>query len=203
MSVHAFEKLEGAKQKKFIDRLNKSWAGSPFDAARTVVHARPLSFANDWILAEAADGTIVPEKRCVALDNGAECVPVQFNAEFIPAFAGKNRVMLDSDSASDYMRFWFEYVRSGADRFMLVEAVDDMPWREEPTPQARKSLAKSVMPLTLVDQQGDVFVFKACMLFRDTLFACTLETTRQGRVSITSRLVIAEGLTVIDSTTGF
>lgn len=203
MSAPAFEKLEGSKQKKFVDRLNKSWMGSPFDASRTVVHARPLSFANDWILAEAGDATTIPEKRAVVLDNGDECVPVQFNAEFIAAFAGKNGIVLDHDSAPDYMRFWFEYVRTGTDRFLLVEAIDDMPWREEPTPQARKSLAKSITPLTLVDQQGDVFVFKACVLFRDTLFDCTLETTLDGKVTITSRHTIAEALTVSDPMTGF
>lgn len=203
MSVHAFEKLEGSKQKKFIDRLNKSWSGSPFDATRTVVHARSLSFANDWMLAEAGDATTIPEKRCVVLDNGTDCVPVEFNAEFVPGFAGKNGVLLDHDSAPDYMRFWFEYVRSGSDKFLLVEAIDDMPWREEPTPQARKSLAKAITPLTLVDQEGDVFVFKACVLFRDTLFDCTLETTLDGKVTITARHTIAEGLTVSDGTTGF
>lgn len=190
-------------KKKFIDRLNKAWKGSPFDAQRTVVHARPLSFANDWVLAEAGDASTIPEKRCVALDNGAECVPVQFDADFIAGFASKNGVLLDHDSAPDYMRFWFEYVRSGPDRFVLVEAVDDMPWREEPTPQARKSLAKTVMPLTLVDQQGDIFVFKACILFRDTLFDCTLETTLNGQVTFTARSAIAEGLTVSDGLTGF
>jgi len=203
MSAHAFEKLKGSKHKKFIDRLNKTWKGSPFDATRTVVHARPLSFANDWMLAEAGDATTIPEKRCVALDNGTDCVPMEFNADFIPSFAGKNGVLLDYDSAGDYMRFWFEYVRSGSDRFLLVEAIDDMPWREEPTPQARKSLAKAVMPLTLVDESADIFVFKACILFRDTLFDCTLETTLNGKVTITSRHTIAEGLTVSDGLTGF
>ncbi len=199
----AFEKLDGAKARKFIDRLNRSWAGSPFDAERTVVHARTLPFANDWMLAEAGDATAMPEKRCVVLDNGQDCVPIEFNADFIPAFAAANSVSLDRDTAADYLRFWFEYARAGADRFQLVEAVDDMPWREEPTPQARKSLAKSVTPLTLIDAGNGLFIFKACVLFRDALFDCTVSVSAQGKVDVISRTLIAEGLTVADLLTGF
>lgn len=203
MTAGAFEKLEGTKAKKLLDRLNKTWSGSPFDADRTVIHARSLSFANDWMLVEAGDATTIPEKKCVALDNGSESVPIEFNAEFIPGFAGKNGLILDRDTAPDYLRFWFEYARSGGDRFVLVEAVDDMPWREEPTPQARKSLAKAVTPLTLVHADGAGFTFKACILFRDTLFDCGMDVSAKGNVAITSRNVIAEGLTVSDPLTGF
>lgn len=203
MSAHAFEKLEGAKARKLIERLNKSWRGSPFDAERTVVHARGLSFANDWILAEAGDATTIPEKRCAALDNGRECVPIEFNGDFIPDFAGKNGIVLNRDNAPDYVRFWFEYARAAADRFQLVEAIDDMSWREEATPQARKSLAKAITPLTLVDADAGGFTFKACVLFRDTLFETTLRAGVGGDVAVLSRHVIAESLTVSDTLTGF
>jgi hypothetical protein len=203
MSTGAFEKLEGAKAKKFVERLNKSWPGSPFDSERTVVHVRTLSFANDWVLAEAGDAISIPEKRAFALDNGKDCVPIEFSAGFIPGFAGKNGVHLDRDTAPDYLRFWFEYARAGADRFLLVEAVDDMPWREEATPQARKSLAKSITPLTLVAADAAGFGFKACVLFRDTLFDCAIDVSVNGQVDITSRQLVAEGLTVTDALTGF
>lgn len=199
----AFHKLEGAKAKKFIERLNKTWRGSPFDAERTLVQARPLGFANDWFLAESSDASTIPEKKCVALDNGKECVPVEFNTDFIPAFAGRAGVMLDRDSVMEYVRFWFEYMRNGSDRFLLIEAVDDMPWREEATPQARKSLTKSIMPLMVIDASKNNFTCKATVLFRDTLFDCALDVTMNGKVTIESRETIAEGLTVIDSLTGF
>lgn len=203
MSSHAFEKLEGAKARNFIDRLNKSWMGSPFDAARTVIHARPLGFLDGWTLAEAGDATILPEKRCIVLDNGQDCVPIEFSADFIPGFVARHGVHLTRDSAADYLRFWFEYARAGADRFLLVEAIEDMPWREEPTPHARKSLGKAVTPLTVISAAADGFKFKACVLFRDTLFDCTLDVGVRGQVAITNRQTIAEGLTVADALTGF
>lgn len=202
MSQGAFEKLEGQKAKKFIDRLNKAWAGSPFDADRTAVHARSLPFADDWTLAEAGDATSIPEKRCIALDNGKECVPVRFDATFIPSFAAQNGFRIDEDTGDDYLRFWFEYARNPADRFVLIESVDDMPWREEPTPQARKSLAKSVMPIALLRTDNDGVVYSACVLFRDTLFDCQLKVKPSGEVEVVNRHMVAEGLTVSDPLTG-
>lgn len=203
MSVHAFQKLEGSEASSLIERLNKKWRGSAFDAKRTVVHARPLSFMEEWVLAEAVDAANIPEKKCACIDNGQECVPIEFNADFIVDFAKSKNMILSRDSASDYLRFWFEYARAGRDRFLLVEAIDEMPWREDPTPQARKSLAKTVTPLTLIEAHANGFTFKACVLFRDTLFDCTVDLSMNGKVLIKNRTIMAEGLTVADTMTGF
>lgn len=203
MAAGAYEKLEGTKARKFIDRLNRAWSGSPFDADRTVVHARDLPFAQGWVLAEAADAVSVPEKRCILLDNGRESVPMQFSSDFVQRFTAGQNIRIDRDNAADYLRFWFEYVRTGADRFTLVESLDDIAWREEPTPQARKTLARSVMPLTLVGAARMGFSFKATVLFRDTLMDVSLDVSEKGEVAITDRAVIAESLTVTDPLTGF
>lgn len=203
MSINAFQKLEGTDAQDLIERLNKSWRGSAFDAKRTTVHAKTLSFMDKWVLAEAVDAANIPEKKCACIDNGKECVPIEFNADFVPELIKKNGIVLSRDSAGDYLRFWFEYARIGSDRLMLVEAIDDMPWREDPTPQARKSLAKTVTPLTLIDTKPDVFAFKGCILFRDTLFSCTIDVHANGQVRIKNRETIVEGLTVSDPMTGF
>ncbi len=203
MATGNYEKLEGLKAKRFIERLNRTWCGSPFDAAHTVVHCRDLPFARGWFLAEAGDAVSMPEKRAVVLDNGRECVPVEYGPDFVARFAAANHVNLGVSNAPDYVRFWLEYTRAGADRFQLVESLDDINWREEITPQARKSLSRQVTPLTMTAHGGTGFVFKACLLFRDTLFDATLQVDMDGKVAITERTVIAESLTVIDPLTGF
>lgn len=203
MPAGAYEKMEGSKARKFIERLNKAWSGSPFEEARTVVHARSLSFAKGWVLAEASDAMAMPEKKCVALDDGKTCMPIEYGPDFIPKFASNQNLYLSHETATDYLRFWFEYARSGTERFVLVENLEDIPWREEPTPQARKSLTKSIIPLTLVSPSDRGFLFKATLLFRDTLMASTLEVESTGRVALKDKSVIAESLTVTDSLTGF
>lgn len=203
MSSGAYEKIEGQKARKLIERLNKQWQGSAFDPDRTVVHARSLSFIKGWMLTEASDAQSMPEKKCIALDNGDACVPIEYTPEFISRFASNQNMQLTGDTIGEYLRFWFEYTRSGPERFILVEMADDIPWREEPTPQATKSLAKMITPLALIETTPDGFILKACILFRDTLLNCTLEVSAKGEVKILNREIMAESLTVIDSFTGF
>lgn len=203
MPAGTYEKMEGSKAKKFLERLNKAWQGSPFDENRTVIHARGLAFAKGWILAEASDAMAMPEKKCVALDDGKTCLPMEYGSDFIPKFAANQNLLLSGQTAPEYLRFWFEYARSGAERFLLVETLEDITWREEPTPQARKSLSKAVMPLTLTEPSATGFIFKATILFRDTLMACTLDLSANGMVAFKDRAIIAESLTVTDALTGF
>ncbi|HEY8963238.1 MAG TPA: hypothetical protein VIN59_02115 [Alphaproteobacteria bacterium] len=198
-----FQKLEGPKAKKMVDRLNMAWPGSKFEADKTALYARSMPFLHGWQLVEASDATALPEKRCVILDNGDESVALQYDAAFIQDFCRARELRLDRNTAADYVRFWLEYVRSGTEKFMLIENVDDLPWREEPTPQARKSLAKAVTPLTLTDATPALYKFHACLLFRDALFDCTLDVTYDGKITVTSRDPIVEDLTVVDSLTGF
>ena len=63
MPAGAYEKIEGQKAKKLLERLNKAWRGSPFDEKRTVIHVRGLAFAKGWQLAEASDAMAMPEKN--------------------------------------------------------------------------------------------------------------------------------------------
>lgn len=202
-SAGAFQKLEGAKAKKILERVNIAWPASKFESDKTVVYTRNVPFLQGWQLLEVSDATALPEKKCVALDNGTESVPMQYDAAFIQDFCRARALRLDRHTADDYVRFWLEYVRSGPEKFILIENVDDLPWREEPTPQARKSLAKAITPLTLTDSTPAVFRFHACLLFRDALFDCGLEVTYDGKITLLGREPIIEDLTVIDPFTGF
>lgn len=160
----------------------------PVEEVRTVIHARGLSFAKGWILAEASDAMAMPEKKCVALDDGKTCLPIEYGPDFIPKFAANQNVYLSHDTAPEYVRFWFEYVRSGAERFMLVETLDDMlrgakNQRRRPENRFQNQYTDPHRPLNIrIDY----------VLFRDTLMDCTLEVSASGAVSFVERNVITE-----------
>jgi hypothetical protein len=203
MSENAYEKIEPVKAKKIIERINKAWVGSSFEPSKTVVHARRLSFLKNWTLVEAEDGVSIPEKKAVVLDDGQNTVPMQYDTDFIVNFLKKQNVILNQKQAQDYLHFWFEYVRSGAERFLLIEGIDDIPWREEVSPQVRKSLARTIIPVTFLNETLQGFVFKVTVLFRDTLVECLAEIDFTGDVRLQKQSIIVENLTVIDVLTGF
>lgn len=203
MSQNGYEKIEGPRAEKLLDRLNPVWAGSPFETGKAVIHARGLPFAKGWVLAEVEDNLAMPGKKCVALDNGRDCIPVEYNAQFIPAFIKNHALSLTEKTAKSYLHFWFEYARSGVERFILIENLDDVPWREEITPQIQRSLSKRVTPVTLVETTPKGFTFEATILFRDTLMIVAATVTPDGDVKLDKKETVVQNLTVTDALVGF
>lgn len=49
-------------------------------------------------------------------------------------------IVLDDKTVGFYVRFFFTYVRGRHGRFLIVESVDDIAWKDEPPPRrARRS----------------------------------------------------------------
>lgn len=201
--THSYRKITGSKAKTFISRINAGWGGSPFDDTRTALHARDLSFLQGWCLVEASDATSLPEKKCIALDDGTEAVAIDYNENFIHDFCKARNLRIDRHMASDYLKFWLEYTRIGPERFILVESIDELPWREDPSPVARKYLSATISPLSLQEATPSHFVYKGYILFRDSLFECKFEIGYTGVIRIAERNLLAEELAIIDTFTGF
>lgn len=201
--TNTYRKIEGTKAKAYLTRLNAGWGGSAFDSARTAVHIRDLNFLKGWCLIEASDATALPEKKCIALDNGVEAVPLEYNEDFISRFCTARDLRIDRHMAADYLRFWLEYTRLGGERFTLIESVDDLSWREEPGPQAQKYLSATITPLTLLETTPTHFIFKACLVFRDAIFECVFKVTYNGIITMQERSTLIEDLAITDTFSGF
>lgn len=200
--IEAYQKTEGVHTKERINRINKAWHGSAFDPEKTMVFSRALSFLPAWTLVEASDYTSVPEKRAVGLDDGESVTIISYNQNFISDFMAAQKAVITTETVSDYTRFWLQYARLNQERMVLVDDADDIPWREDVTPQARKSLSRSITPLTYLSHEGHVFMLKGCLFFKDSLFECMIEVTSKGRVTLPHQTLIAESLMVFDPLTG-
>lgn len=200
--VTTYRKIEGAKAKAYLTRINAGFTATDFDISRSAVHARELSFLNGWSLVEISDATALPEKKCIALDNGLEAVPLEYNENFIVEFCKARGLRIDRHMAADYLKFWLEYLRIGPERFSLIESIDEIPWNEEPTPTARKFLSQRILPVNLLETTPTNFMFKACVLFRDALFDCIFDITYNGNITIKDRKILVEDLNVTDTFTG-
>lgn len=200
---NTYRKIEGTKAKAYLTRINAGWGGSTFDSTRTAVHVRDLAFLNGWCLVEASDATALPEKKCTAFDNGTESIPLEYNEDFITRFCTARDLRIDRHMAGEYLKFWLEYMRVGSERFNLIETVDDIAWREEPGPQARKFLTTAITPLTVIETTPTYFVFKGCVVFRDAIFECVFKVTYTGNITLIDRRPLIEDMAIADSFTGF
>jgi len=203
MYQEAFKKLELAEVATILDKLNPEFDGSVFDPVEATILAHDISFYPGYRLLDIADYAAVPALRRFVLYSDENHVILNFSNEPIYGLNQTAPVSLNEDNIADYTRFFFTYVRGRHGRFIITEEVDDVNWRDDPPPSARKAVGKMLMPVTLekIDDDGN-FHLKASMVFKDSLFKSDIKIESNGFVSLSDEELLVEDMPVLDDTFG-
>lgn len=203
MFKDAFIKLDSAKAAKMAETANPHF-DIKFDPERTTVMTHALSFYPGWFIAELTDHDQSPPVMRVAVcsDEGAV---VALNWSNAPIYKLNKSVplKLDDNTLLDYVRFFFTFVRGAHGRFLIVDNVDDIDWREEPAPAGRKALSKMIEPLTLKSREADgTSIFTASIIFKDSLFASDIVVKTDGHIEMRNEELLVEDIPVADDVFG-
>lgn len=174
-----------------------------FNPRTTVVMTRPLPFYPGYTFYDIADHESLPARRCFVLRRGDDIVVLDFTNAPLYALNQRCPLLLTEKTLPDYVRFFFTFVRGRHGRFLLCESIEDIVWREEPPPSARKAIGKMLDPLTLLREDPDGTAhFQASMIFRDTLFQAEVSVTRDGLVRLSNEKLLVEDMPILDDTFG-
>ena len=199
----AYKKIEGDEATQLLARINPALAISPFDAGKSSVLTHPLSFYPGYTFLEIADHTQSPPKVAYAIYKDNDIVPITWNNEPIYTLNTRVPVQLSRDNIAEYVKFFFTYVRGKHGRFLIAENVDDIEWREDPPPAARKAIAKMLLPLTIKERgQDGSYKLSGCMMFRDSLFQADITVSASGAVELSNEELLVEDMPVMDDTLG-
>jgi hypothetical protein len=203
MFKDAFIKLDAVQAEKMTDVINP-FLDSPMDPKSSSVLIHDLSFYKDYFLAEISNHNQHPPMMRAAICNGNGDVHVLSWANDVIFKLNKTiPVHLNDNSIIDYIRFFFSYVKGKHGRFIIVESVDDIDWREEPAPAGRKALAKMIEPITLKSRQDDgTHVFKVCIVFKNSLFQAEAHVKKDGLIFMTEEELLVEDIPVADDLFG-
>lgn len=197
----AFKKLEGNDAADLLSRINPSLSLSPFDPVKSSVLTYSLSFYPGYHFVEIADQTQNPAKTACAIYKDNDVVILNWTNDPFYDLNARVPIMLTRENVSDYVRFFFTYVRGRHGRFLIAENVDDIDWREDPPPAARKAVAKMLLPLTVKDRAADgSYHLTGCMMFRDSLFQSDITVSPGGMVEMTNEELLIEDMPVMDDT---
>ena len=206
MFQDAYIKLDRLEVEELLERTRKSFEGATFNPDNTVVMSRDLPFYPGYKFYDLADHTNMPPARrfFLAKDGDPEVVLLDFTNMPIYTLNGKVPVQLNRDTVKDYVRFFFTFVRGRHGRFIIVETVDDISWREEPPPAARKSISKLIQPIAFhaADKGDGAFYTQAQMMFRDSLFQADVMVKPDGLVQLSNEVLLIEDMPVLDDTFG-
>lgn len=208
MFQDSFTLIEHGAAAKILDDVNPDLDGSPFDPALARILSHPLPFYEGYNLVEISDYDVNPPRKISliykAVDNGDPEIFV-LNGKNEPIYELNKRtpIQLDETNIFIYVRFFFSYVRGRFGRFMIVENVDEIDWKEEPSPAGKKALSKMIRPLTLKPKTSDdEFYLTASIVFKDSLFETDIKVMADGQASLSNQELLVEDIPVLDNTFG-
>ena len=203
MYQEAFTKLELEDVATILDKLNPEFDGTVFDPVETTILAQDMNFYPGYRFLEVADHSSLPAMKRFVVYSDENHMVLNFSNEPIYAFNQAVPIQLSEDNISDYVRFFFTYVRGRHGRFLVTESVDDVNWRDDPPPAARKAVGGMLSPIELqnTDEQG-AYILRVFMVFKDSLFRSLVKVEPNGFVSLSDEELLLEDMPVLDDTFG-
>ncbi len=199
----AFIKLDAAKTARMVEVVNP-FLDRAFDPGTATVMVHDLDFYKGYFLTEIARHDVYPPvlRTAVCNDKG-EVHILNGTNDIIYALNAKAPLDLNDETAMPYVRFFFHYVRGKHGRFLIVDNVDDIDWREEPAPAGRKALARMIEPLRKKETlQDGTRLYIASMVFKDSLFQAEIHARSDGHLSLSKEELLVEGIPVADDLFG-
>ena len=204
MFREAFEKLELAEIATILDQINPLFEGTIFDPVETAILAIDLSFYPGFRFLDISNSSVMPTVQRFVIFSLEKSIVINFTNEPIYRLNKELPIQLNIENIFDYVRFFFSYVRGRHGRFVIAESPDDIQWKEEPPPAARKAIAKMLKPLS-IKQEGkgsDVYNMEVCMMFKDSLFKSDVNVSAEGFVTLDNEELLIEDMPILDDTFG-
>ncbi len=203
MFQEAFTKLELAEAATVLDQVNPLLEGTPFDPVETTVMAHDMAFYPGYRFLDIADHSISPPMQRFVIYNPEDVVVLDWSNEPIYELNNKLPIQITDENIGDYVRFFFTYVRGRHGRFMVTENVDDINWKEEPPPAARKAISKMLAPIEIKEKSDTgIYRLEARVMFKDSLFKTDIYVKPDGAISLTEEELLIEDMPVLDDVFG-
>lgn len=205
MFQDAYIKLDQLETADILERISPHLHGGKIPPENCVVMTRELPFYPGYRFFDISSHTVLPALRRFVLEKDGDVVVLDFTNVPIYDLNKRCPLVLTGENILDYVRFFFTFVRGRHGRFLITESVDDIQWREEPPPAARKSVAKMIEPLHLKEEEKaseHPFHLVACMMFRDSLFRAEVTVDSAGNVQLSREHLLIEDMPVLDDTFG-
>jgi len=203
MYQDAFTKLKPKEIETLLKTYNPLFEGSVFESAQTTIMAQDIPFYPKHRYLDIADHSCIPPMRRFAIDGPEAQIVLDWSNDPIYKLNKDIPIMLDEEVVCDYIRFFFNHVKGENGRFLIAESIDDIRWREDPPPAARKTIGEMLMPLIIADQndKGE-FTIKATLMFKDSLFECSIDVSINGDVAINDEKLLIEDMPILDDVLG-
>ena len=202
-SPDQFIKLDLLECETVLEEINPALKGSHFHPATVTMLAQDISFYPGYRFFDIADYETVPNIRKFVLYKPGHVVVLNWTNEPLYALNEVAPIALNDQTVGDYVRFFFTYVRGRHGRFIIADSVEDVMWRDEPPPAARKAISQMLEPLHITAHTAEGgYKLTARMMFKDSLFKTVVNVNPNGMVNLSDEELLIEEMPVLDDTFG-
>ncbi len=204
MFSDAYTTLQPEKSQDLLDQLNALVEGSAFEANKLRILTHHLPFYKSHSLFEVTDLSVSPERSISFIGRN------DMKNENLYILNGTNEaiyvvnkiepIALTQNNVRTYVKFFFSYVRGRFGQFKIIEHVDDIQWREEPSLSGLRALGKMIEPLTIKAEDNGEFTLKSSIVFKDTLFESDVVIAKDGKINLANQEMLVEDIPVLDET---
>ncbi len=203
MFSDAYTSIDPRTALPFLKNVNASIEGSPYGPNNIRILQHALPFHAGHSLFEITDLSAHPSRSVsiVQKDGDPNNDVTVLDGTNAPIYSlnAQAPIFLNAANAVIYARFFFHYVRGRFGRFNIIDTVDDIKWKEEPSPAGRKAISKMIVPLSLKEESADGIYHLACsIIFKDSLFESDIQVKENGEVTLSNQEMLVEDLPVID-----
>lgn len=200
----AFTKLDVLEGESLLAEINPLIEGSPYLPEKTTILSMELSFYPGYRFIELADHSFMPPRKTSLVYKPGKSVTI-LDWSNGPIYELNERVPLsiNEKNITEYIRFFFTFVRGRHGRFLITESVDDIAWKDEPPATARKTISSLIEPIRLRGIEGNgSYILSARMIFKDSLFRTCITVTKKGNVKMDEEELVVEDIPVLDDVLG-
>lgn len=196
----SYEKLKDAEAEQVFKKIESSLEGNPF--SKPVIHRCEIPFYPGAFLHDVSDPEQYPAPHRFAIEYSNVFYILDGTNAPIYSLNKAVPLMLHEGTAADYIRFFLTFVTGQHGRFDIVESVDDIKWREEPPPNARRALSMMLQTIRPLVQSDGSFSCEATILFHESLYRSQITVSENGEVKLRNEEILVEDIPVIDSLFG-
>lgn len=201
MTGIVFHQLNPAKTKSFVKRVNKMNPDYRFQEKTVKILAHNLPFAPGWSRYDCEDYSTMPHQKHVFIANDDDIKAVSYTSDPVANVFGQVDLAIDETTIGDYLHFYLMALNTGGENLRPLLSVDDVAWREDLSPMARKSLDKELLSYPVIKKTISGFEVSMAVVFRQSLMVVTCSVTKDGKVNFIDRAVIIEDLPIINDLT--
>lgn len=204
MFSNKFIEIKDGDAAALLDKINEQIEGQKLDTASVKILSTDLDYYPSCSFIEVSTGDPLDKRQILLLQNNQANEVYILNGTNEPIYKLNVDlpIQLNKENVCAYARFFFSFVSGRHGRFLIIDNPDDINWREEPAPNARKALGKMIEPLSVISEDAESFTLKSSIIFKDSLFEADVIVKKDGQITLTRQEILVEDIPVLDDVFG-